>query len=840
MNSNEQRKRPLDDEDPSTEKQPSPIVSTAELAESQPAPDHNMDGETEDKNEKWPGNDDSVKVEENDTKVKEEFAATTAPTTNVTAPTTLSVADSNGGEADGGTTTAAVNGSKRFKSDTLVVVPHKTPQLFYSLLKTGLVYDVRMRYHAKIFTSYFEYIDPHPEDPRRIYRIYKRLAEAGLVQDTSLSGTEDIGPLMVKIPIREAKAEEILEVHSAEHLKYISLTEQMTRDQLLEETEKGDSIYVNNDSYLSAKLSCGGSIEACKAVVEGKVKNSMAIVRPPGHHAEPDTPGGFCLFSNVAVAAKNILKSYPESVRRIVILDWDIHHGNGTQRAFYNDPRVLYISLHRYENGKFYPGTKYGGLDKVGEGEGEGYSVNIPWRGPGVGDGDYVYAFRRVVMPIISEFDPDFVIVSAGFDAADGDLIGQCHVSPAGYGQMTHMLKAIARGKLAVILEGGYSLDSISESALGVAKVLIGEPPEATISAQPKLDTIETISEVIKTQSKYWKCMKPGNSAHVFEDVYDLNTNNLLSFAEPIRSYQAQQLFSNYSFISLPVIDHPEYKLSTFSVDLPAHVEDLVLASPEIHKRSTIVISIHDPPEVWANVNPVNGNIESSTSVVLEHPLTRVMKKVETELSNDGGSPNDVGYIDINIPSYTEAVASSLAQRSKEGSDAKSSSPVNPSNYNPTIFAQELLLWVWDNYLTYFPDLKKVVFVGFGDCYQSIVHLYAKRPSQEIKDVVKGTVVFVSRSNLKALVPVMDESMVDWYYQSSVIFASSKNSCWVSASSALKNGEAEEVAKRPRKKYGRVLKASSDCLWDVIHERFDEGVDFILDSIEEFSESESG
>lgn len=443
-------------------------------------------------------------------------------------------------------------------------------------------------------------------------------------------------------------------------------------------------------------------------------------------------------------------------------------------------------------------------------------------------------------MPIISEFDPDFVIVSAGFDAADGDLIGQCHVSPAGYGQMTHMLKAIARGKLAVILEGGYSLDSISESALGVAKVLIGEPPEATISAQPKLDTIETISEVIKTQSKYWKCMKPGNSAHVFEDVYDLNTNNLLSFAEPIRSYQAQQLFSNYSFISLPVIDHPEYKLSTFSFDLPAHVEDLVLASPEIHKRSTIVISIHDPPEVWANVNPVNGNIESSTSVVLEHPLTRVMKKVETELSNDGGSPNDVGYIDINIPSYTEAVASSLAQRSKEGSDAKSSSPVNPSNYNPTIFAQELLLWVWDNYLTYFPDLKKVVFVGFGDSYQSIVHLYAKRPSQEIKDVVKGTVVFVSRSNLKALVPVMDESMVDWYYQSSVIFASSKNSCWVSTSSALKNGEAEEVAKRPRKKYGRVLKASSDCLWDVIHERFDEGVDFILDSIEDFSESESG
>lgn len=728
------------------------------------------------------------------------------------------------------------NGTKRFKLDTLVVVPHKAPQLFYTLLKTGLVYDVRMRYHAKIFTSYFEYIDPHPEDPRRIYRIYKKLAEAGLIQDTSLSGSEELGPLMEKIPIREARTEEILEVHSPEHLKFISLTEEMTRDQLLEETEKGDSIYVNNDSYLLAKLSCGGSIEACKAVVEGKVKNSLAIVRPPGHHAEPDTPGGFCLFSNVAVAAKNILKSYPESVRRIVILDWDIHHGNGTQKAFYNDPRVLYISLHRYENGKFYPGTKYGGTDKVGEGEGEGYSVNIPWSQPGVGDSDYIYAFRRIVMPIISEFDPDLIIVSAGFDAADGDLIGQCHVSPAGYGHMTHMLKAVAKGKLSVILEGGYSLDAISDSALGVAKVLIGEPPEATISSQPRLETLEVVNEVIRTQSKYWKCMKPGNSAHVFEDVYDLSTENLLSFAEPIRAYQAQQLFSNHSFISLPIIDHPEYKLSTFSTDLPIHMEDLVLASPQIQKNSTIVVSIHDPPEVWANINSINGNIESSTSVVLEHPLTRVMKKVHSELSSDGGSPDDVGYIDINIPSYTEAIA---ATSSREGVVEKTSSPVKSSNYNPTIFAQELLLWVWDNYLTYFPELKKIVFVGFGDSYQSIVHLYAKRPSQEIKDVVKGTVGFVSRSNLKALVPVMDESMVDWYYQSSVLFTSYKNSCWLSASANTKNGEAEDAGKRPRKKYGRVLKASVDGLWDVIHERFDEGVDFILDSIEDFSESES-
>ncbi|SGZ52043.1 CIC11C00000000144 [Sungouiella intermedia] len=686
-----------------------------------------------------------------------------------------------------------------------------------------------MRYHAKIFTSYFEYIDPHPEDPRRIYRIYKKLAEAGLVLDKSLSGTDDIGPLMEKIPIREATADEILEVHTEEHLKFIASTEAMSRDQLLEETEKGDSIYVNNDSFLLAKLSCGGLIEACKAVVEGRVKNSLAIVRPPGHHAEPDAPGGFCLFSNVAVAAKNILKSYPDSVRRIVILDWDIHHGNGTQRAFYDDPRVLYISLHRYENGKFYPGTKYGGHEMVGDGKGEGFSVNIPWQNSGVGDADYVYAFRKIVIPIISEFDPDLVIVSAGFDAADGDLIGQCHVTPAGYGQLTHMLKAIARGKLTVILEGGYNLDSISKSALAVAKVLIGEPPEATITTQPRLDAIETVSEVMKTQSKYWKCMKPSNPAHVFEDIFDLPGSRILSFAEPIRAYQAQELFSKYGFINLPVIDLKDDRYPVFSTDLPSHLDDLVLASPDINECSTVVVCIHDPPEVWANINPVNGYIESSTSVVLEHPLPKVMNKILDELSNENVT-DKVGYIDINVPSYTEAVAASLNFKDPTGQK-------KPSNYNPTIFAQELLLWVWDNYLTYFPSLKKLVFVGFGDAYQSIVHLYAKRPSQEIKDLVQGTIVFVSRSTLKSLVPVMDESMVDWYYQNSVIFTSHMNPCWSGTTGP--RGDMEEVGKRPRRKFGRVLKSSVDGLWDVIQEKFDEGVDFILDSIVEYSGSES-
>lgn len=652
--------------------------------------------------------------------------------------------------------------AKRPKTE-MVVVPTKKPELFYTPLKTGLVYDVRMRYHAKIFTSYYEYIDPHPEDPRRIYRIYKALAEAGLIQDPLLSGRAELGELMVKIPIREAAEEEILEVHLPQHLAYIRLTEAMLREQLLEETEKGDSIYVNNDLYLLAKLSCGGAIEACRAVVEGRCRNLMAVVRPPGHHAEPDSPGGFCLFSNVAVAAKCMLRQYPDSVRRIVIVDWDIHHGNGTQKAFFSDPRVLYVLLHRYENGKFYPGTRYGALDVVGSGAGEGFSVNVPWLLPGAGDADYMYAFHKVVLPIVSEFDPDLVIVSAGFDAADGDLIGQCHVSPAGYGHMTHALKAVARGRLAVILEGGYNLDAISSLALAVARVLLGEPPEHTVTAQPRPDTVEVVGELARVHAQYWKCMRFGVPGSFYEG------DAPLLFADLLRAHQAHQWWKKYTFVSLP---------------LPPHFGELaVLASSNASLCSTLVVCVHDPPEVWASVS-VAGTLDPLRLVVLEAPLGKLVEKIRLEIP-------DVGYVDVNAP------------------------------LDATL-AQEMLLWVWDNYLMYFAQLRRVVFVGFGDAYQPVVLLYAKRP-HEAKELVRGTVAFVARTLLKAIVPVIDELMVDWYYTNSLVFASHLNACW-----ARDDGE-----RRPRRKYGRVMKALLDGLWDVVGENFDEGVDFVLDSIED-------
>lgn len=684
------------------------------------------------------------------------------------------------------TTEDEVESRKRSTGTLPVIVPEVPPRIHYTQLKTGLCYDVRMRYHAKIYTSYFEYIDPHPEDPRRIYRIYKILAENGLIRDPTLSGVDEIGELMLKIPVREATAEEILQVHTKEHLAFLEKTPKMTREQLLKETETGDSVYFNNDSLLSAKLSCGGAIEACKAVVEGRVKNALAVIRPPGHHAEPEIAGGFCLFSNVAVAAQNILKNYPESVRRIMILDWDIHHGNGTQKAFYSDNRVLYVSLHRYELGKYYPGTVHGNYEQTGEGKGEGFNCNIPWPYGGLGDAEYMWAFQQVVMPMGREFQPDLVIISSGFDAADGDTIGQCHVSPSCYGHMTHMLKSLARGNLCVVLEGGYNLDSIAKSALGVAKILIGEPPDELPhpTQQPKPEAIETIETVIRTQSKYWNCFKSTHSndgCNFKEEVTESTISKNFPLQQAIRQEQLQQLSEKFGFVTLPLLN----------MEVP---QDTVICSPNIYDAETVVVCVHDTPEIWAQRNLITGTIDPSTSIIVDTTLDVIKWSLQRNYS----------VIDVNIPQ-------SLFEQ---------------DNYSAMITSQEVLVYIWDNYLKYFPSLAKVAFIGVGDAYSGIVHLLGHR---DTRSVVKAAVSFVDTKPLKSLVPLVDESLGNWYFKNSLVFTSKNHSCW---------GTDGNENKKPRKRFGRVLKCDTTGMNNIVEERFQEATDFILDSFEEWSDSE--
>lgn len=371
-------------------------------------------------------------------------------------------------------------------------------------LPSGLCYDVQMRYHCEVRPT----ADVHPEDPRRIYYIYKELCRAGLVDDPESSRPLVSRP-MKRISVRNATEEEISLVHTPDHFAFVESTKDMTDDELIALEHTRDSIYFNKLTFASSLLSVGGAIETCLAVATRKVKNAIAVIRPPGHHAEHDKTMGFCLFNNVSVAARVCQKQLGDKCRKILILDWDVHHGNGIQKAFYDDPNVLYISLHVYQDGKFYPGGDEGDWDHCGTGAGYGRNVNIPWPSQGMGDGDYMYAFQQVVMPIAQEFDPDLVIVASGFDAAVGDELGGCFVTPTCYAHMTHMLMTLANGKVAVCLEGGYNFRSISKSALAVTKTLMGDPPDRLHSTFPSKLATTTVRRVMMIQSQFWSCMYP-------------------------------------------------------------------------------------------------------------------------------------------------------------------------------------------------------------------------------------------------------------------------------------------------------------------------------------------
>ena len=206
----------------------------------------------------------------------------------------------------------------------------------------------------------------------------------------------------------------------------------------------------------AARTAAGCVTELALKVASGEIRNGFAIVRPPGHHAEVQQAMGFCFFNSISIAVKQVMARV--GVERVLIVDWDVHHGNGIQQIFYEDPHVLYISLHRHDDGNFFPGT--GDPNEVGSEDGIGFNVNIAWSGglnPPLGDAEYLAAFRSVVMPIARDFDPELVMVAAGFDAASGHppQLGGYKVTPACFAWMTKQLMSLANGKLVLALEGG-------------------------------------------------------------------------------------------------------------------------------------------------------------------------------------------------------------------------------------------------------------------------------------------------------------------------------------------------------------------------------------------------
>jgi acetoin utilization deacetylase AcuC-like enzyme len=297
-------------------------------------------------------------------------------------------------------------------------------------------------FHHELFIKHLEGYN-HVESPRRLTAILERVKKSSAAASLRFIEAE---------PAERAWLERVHDRGYVEALLFLEIEEAVVLDW-------GDTVATRH-SPEAALHAAGAGVQAARMVLEGRLESAFCPVRPPGHHAERGRAMGFCIFNNIAVAAADLIES--GGLERVTIVDWDVHHGNGTESMFIGDDKVQYISIHQYPH---YPGT--GHADTVGTGRGTGYNVNIPM-GTGAGDEDYLEVFERRVIPAIDEYKPQFILISAGFDAHGDDPLSGTLLTSGAFGEMTGILKkAAARhcgGRIVSMLEGGYDLEALAES----------------------------------------------------------------------------------------------------------------------------------------------------------------------------------------------------------------------------------------------------------------------------------------------------------------------------------------------------------------------------------------
>jgi acetoin utilization deacetylase AcuC-like enzyme len=320
----------------------------------------------------------------------------------------------------------------------------------------------------------------HPERPERL-RVLLDLAQT-------------LDPARFQLlPPRAASMSEIELCHDPKYVQLVESTASLSQYAL-----DGDTI-TSQDSFAVALLATGGFLNLLDSVAAGESSNGFALVRPPGHHALRNRAMGFCLFNTIAVGAQYLKTVY--GAKRIAIVDWDVHHGNGTQEAFYDDPSVLFISTHQYP---FYPGT--GGVAEVGVKDGTGFTMNVPLPA-GCGDAEYLRVFRDVVIPAVESFVPDWILVSAGFDPHRHDPLAGMNVTEDGFSMMSLAMLQLAKtycgGKIAFLLEGGYDLAALKSSIAGVLETLQQPGSEKLPSDVGGEKVAPLIRQVLRTHEQF-------------------------------------------------------------------------------------------------------------------------------------------------------------------------------------------------------------------------------------------------------------------------------------------------------------------------------------------------
>ncbi|XP_040346417.1 polyamine deacetylase HDAC10 isoform X3 [Herpailurus yagouaroundi] len=317
------------------------------------------------------------------------------------------------------------------------------------------------------------------ERPERLTAALERLRQWGLEQRC------------LQLAAREASEAELGLVHSPEYVSLLRGTQTLSTRELQALSGQYDAVYFHPSTFHCARLAAGAALQLVDAVLTGAVHNGLALVRPPGHHSQRAAANGFCVFNNVAIAAKHAKQ----------------RHGLHS---------VLYFSWHRYEHGRFWPYLRESDADAVGQGQGRGFTVNLPWNQVGMGNADYVAAFLHVLLPVAFEFDPELVLISAGFDSAIGDPEGQMQATPECFSHLTQLLQVLAGGRVCAVLEGGYHLESLSQSVCMVVKALLGDPAlPLSGPMEPHHSALESIQSVRAAQTPHWKSLRQQGSTPI-------------------------------------------------------------------------------------------------------------------------------------------------------------------------------------------------------------------------------------------------------------------------------------------------------------------------------------
>ena len=439
----------------------------------------------------------------------------------------------------------------------------------------GVIYDPKMTLHS---TS-----SNHPERPERLTSIVEHLKITNLLSQCDL--------------ISAAKLAEISTISLIHSEHYVNHVENLCKKWKPSLTKRADTYY-NKETNISASLAVDAVCQCVDKVCTSNWNSAFAIVRPPGHHAnmEDASLSGFCIYNNVAIAAKYAQKQY--GVDRILIFDWDIHHGDSTQKFSYDDKSILYASIHRYDQSNFYPGDS-GDIKNIGTKTSLHYNINVPWNIEEsdeitVGDNEYIYIFERILMPIFLEFQPELVFISAGFDSAWGDYVGNISLSPNGYSYMTERLITLAKGKVIVALEGGYNLKSISISAEYTLRALLGQSIFTKTNGEkveleylknkcrPNTLALNIVDQFIQLHSKKWKSLLLKELIEydklVIDDTYNetqilknsiLKENEIycsVEKCEPLALSLNDQLNHDIKNYILPFICEKEYERKKYKV----------------------------------------------------------------------------------------------------------------------------------------------------------------------------------------------------------------------------------------------------------------------------------